>query len=255
MKLVPASVAKSGALRVGVAVGSPPDEFQDEHGNLVGWEVDIVRTAAQVMGLSVTFSDAPFDSLIPGLAADRYDLAIGQFGVTGEREKVIDFVTTLTSNQLFAAKADSTLTVDTLADLCGHSVATSRGSREVEFATQQSLQCVAAGKGPVGVQVFDDTNKAGLALMSGRADLFWLGSTAINYFVSTTHDQAKVVGHYLDPNPIGTALQKNSQLSEPLRAAMQHNIGSGTYAKVLDKWGITSGAIPTSQINPQVSPG
>lgn len=252
-KLVPPSVARSGTLRVGVAVGSPPDEFQDQEGNLVGWEVDLVRTAAQAMGLKVKFAEAPFDSLIPGLQAKRYDLAIGQFGVTGEREKVVDFVTTLSANELFAAKSGSTIDIRTLADLCGHSVATTRGAREVEFAKQQDPKCTAAGKKPIDVKVFDDSNKASLALMSGRVELFWLGSTAISYFVQTTHGQAKVVGHYLDPNPLGTALQKDSPMSRPLQAAMQHNIDSGTYGKVLDKWGLKKGAIRTSEVNPHVS--
>lgn len=252
-KQVPASVAKTGTLRVGVAVGSPPDEFQDEHGQLVGWEVDLVRTSAQVLGLKVKFTEAPFDSLIPGLQADRYDLAIGQFGVTGEREKVVDFVTTLSANELFAAKSNSNIHVRTLADLCGHSVATTRGSREVEFAKQQDPKCVAAGKKPIDVKVFDDSNKASLALMSGRADLFWLGSTAVQYFVRTTRGQAKIVGHYLDPNPLGIALQKGSPLGKPVQAAMQHNIDGGTYHEVLDKWGLKNDAIKTAEINPSVS--
>lgn len=252
-KQVPASLAKTGTLRVGVAVGSPPDEFQDEHGQLVGWEVDLVKTSAQVLGLKVKFSEASFDSLIPGLQANRYDLAIGQFGVTGEREKVVDFVTTLSANELFAAKSGSNIKVRTLADLCGHSVATTRGSREVEFAKQQDPKCAAAGKKPVDIKVFDDSNKASLALMSGRAELYWLGSTAVQYFVQTTHGQAKIVGHYLDPNPLGMALQKDSPLSKPMCAAMQHNIDDATYHKVLDKWGLTNGAIKTAKVNPHVS--
>lgn len=252
-KQVPASVAKTGTLRVGVAVGSPPDEFQDENGQLVGWEVDLVKTSAQVLGLKVKFSEASFDSLIPGLQANRYDLAIGQFGVTGDREKVVDFVTTLSANELFAAKSGSNIKVRTLGDLCDHSVATTRGSREFEFAKQQNPKCKAAGKKPIDVKVFDDSNKASLALMSGRADVYWLGSTAVQYFVRTTHGQAKVVGHYLDPNPLGIALQKDSSLSKPVQEAMQHNIGDGTYHKVLDKWGLTNGAIKTSEVNPSVS--
>jgi polar amino acid transport system substrate-binding protein len=252
-KLVPSSIATAGTLHVGVALGTPPDEFQDANGTLVGWEVDVVRTAAQTMGLKVAFSESPFDSLIPGLQAHRYDLAIGQFGVTGNREKVVDFVTTLSSNELFAAKANSGITVRTLADLCGHSVATSRGSREAGYAQQEDPQCAAAGKKPIDTEVFNDTNSAALALMSGRVELFWLGSTAISYFVRTTHGQAAIVGHYLDSNPLGIALPKNSPLDEALQAAMQHNIDSGVYGKVLGTWGLTKLAIRTSEVNPHVA--
>src|ERR1700730_16582493 len=66
-RLVPASVTASGTLRVGVALGSPPDEFQDQNKSTVGWEVDIAAAAAQAMGLKVQFVPVSFDSLIPGL--------------------------------------------------------------------------------------------------------------------------------------------------------------------------------------------
>ena len=252
-KLVPASIARAGTVRVGVALGSPPDEFQDQDGRVLGWEVDLVRVAAQVMGLNVTFSPASFDSLIPGLQANRYDLAIGQFGITAQRENVVDFVSTLSSNELLAAKVGTTIAVHTLADLCGHSVATTRGAHEVQFAQQQDPQCLAAGKKPIDIKVFDNSGQASLALMSGRVEVFWLGSTAISYFVQTTHGQAKVIGHYLDPQPIGTALQKNSLLGRALQAAMQHNIDSGLYRTVLDKWGLAADAIHTSELDPAVS--
>jgi polar amino acid transport system substrate-binding protein len=252
-KLVPASHAKNRTLRVGVAVGSPPDEFKDEHGELVGWEVDLVRASAEALGMKVTFAEAPFDSLIPGLQADRYDAAIGQFGVTGEREKVVDFVSTLSSNELFAARSGAGVKVNGLADLCGRKVSTTRGSREVEFAQTQNPKCAAAGRKPIDIKVFDDSSKASLALMSGRVDVFWLGSTAVQYFVKTTGGQAKVVGQYLDKNPLGTALQKDSAMSKPLRAGVQRTIESGTYAKILKKWGLDGGAITTSDVNPKVS--
>ena len=77
-----------------------------------------------------------FDTLIPGLQAKRFDAATGQMGVTVVREKVVDMIGTLTSNELFAAYADSPIMVKTLDDLCGVTVATTRGSREMVFADE-----------------------------------------------------------------------------------------------------------------------
>lgn len=252
-KLVPAAHAKDRTLRVGVSAGSPPDEFKSEQGQLEGWEVDLVRAAAQTLGLKVAFTEAPFDSLIPGLQAGRYDAAIGQFGVTGDREKVVDFVTTLSSNEQFAARAGSGIKVNGLGDLCGRKVSTTRGSREYEFAKMYTPKCTKAGKKPIDIKVFDDSNKASLALMSNRVDVFWLGSTAVQYFVKTTDGQAKVVGEYLDKNPLGIAMPKDTPMAKPLRAGVQRTIESGTYAKVLKKWGIAAGAITSSEVNPKVA--
>lgn len=254
-KMLPASLKSSKTLTVGVALGSPPDEFQDDNNDIVGWEVDIVRAAAQTLGLKLQLKPDSFDSLIPGLQAKRYDAAIGQFGVTGEREQVVDFVTTLQSNELFAARKDSDIKVRSLEDLCGRTVATTRGSREYDFAKAQNPKCVAHGKKKIDIKVFNDSNQAGLSLTSQRTDLFWLGATAVSYFVKQTNGQTKVVGSYLKPNPLGIALTKDSGLAKPMQAAVQHLIEDGTYAKILKKWGLHNDAIKTSQVNPKVSAG
>ena len=74
--------------------------------------------------------------------------------------------------------------VNSLEDLCGVTVATTRGSREMVFADEHQPKCAAAGKQPINALAFNDGNGAAEALMSRRADLFWLGSTAISYFVA-----------------------------------------------------------------------
>ncbi|MFJ2967556.1 ABC transporter substrate-binding protein [Streptomyces collinus] len=252
-KLVPASVAEAGVLRVGVALGSPPDEFQDKNHKIVGWEVDVVRAAAQTMGLSVKFVPNSFDSLIPGLQARRFDAAIGQFGVTREREKVVDFVATLQSNQRFAARSDSDIKVTSLDDLCGRSVAVVRGARQYEFAKAQNPKCVQDGKKAIRIGVFNDDAQAALSLTSGRSDLYWSGATAVGYFVKTSNERAKVVGSYLKPNPLGTAMTKNSGMAEAMQAAVQRLMDDGTYQKIMTKWGLSAMAIDKAVVNPSVA--
>jgi polar amino acid transport system substrate-binding protein len=251
VKLLPSGIAKSKTLTVAVAVGSPPDDFRDEKNRIVGWEIDILRAAAQSMGLKLDLRPTTFDAIIPGLQAKRFDTAVGQIGITAVREKVVDMVGTLLGNELFAAKASSSLKIKTLDDLCGHSVATTRGSREYEFALQQQPKCKAAGKPQINVMVFNDGTSAASAMMSGRAELFWLGSTAVSYFVRQSDGRAKTVGSYTEKSYIGVALPKDSGMAKPLQAAIQHLIDDGTYSKIVTKWGLQDGAIKKSPLNPK----
>ncbi len=110
VRLVPADLAGK-PFTVAVALGSPPDDFRDEHGAVVGWEVDILRAATQALGLPLELRPTTFDTLIPGLQAKRFDAAVGQMGVTAVREKVVDMVGTLLANEQFAALSDSTIQV------------------------------------------------------------------------------------------------------------------------------------------------
>ncbi len=251
VKLLPPG-AKTFTLAV--ALGSPPDDFRDAKGEVVGWEIDIMRGAAQALGLTLDIRPTTFDTLIPGLQAKRFDGATGQLGISDAREKVVDMVGTLTGNELFAALADSTLKIDTLADLCGVTVGTTRGSREMVFAAEQSPKCEADGKKPINALAFNDGNGAAEALMSRRADLFWLGSTAVEYFVAQSHGRTKVVGSYTDPSYIGVALPKGSDLAAPLQAAIQHLIDDGTYGKIVAKWGLADNAIKQAPLNPTGTP-
>ena len=252
-KMVPAEIA-SQPFTVAVALGSPPDEFRNEKGETVGWEVDIVRGVAQLLGLKLELRPISFDTLIPGLQAKRFDAAIGQLGITVLREKVIDMVGTLASQELFAALTDNPIKVNSLDDLCGVAVATTRGSREMAFVAEQQPKCAQAGKKPIDALAFNDANGAAEALMSKRAEVYWLGSTAISYFVGKSDGRTKVVGHYTDLGYIGIGLPKDSPMAKPIQAAVNELIANGTYGKILDKWGLQKGAITTSPINPTNSP-
>ena len=249
VKRVPATMAGK-PLTVAVALGSPPDDFRDDKGNSVGWEIDILRAAAETLGLGFDLRPTTFDTLIPGLQAKRFDAALGELGVSTVREKTVDMIGTLLGNELFAAPADSTLSVKTLDDLCGLTIGTTRGSREMVFADEQQPKCAAAGKKPINALAFNDGDGAAQAMMSHRADLFWLGSTAVSYFVAQTKGRAKVVGSYTDTSYIGVALPKGSDMSAPLQAAIQHLIDNGTYTRIVKKWGLGGGAIRQAPLNP-----
>ena len=251
VKLLPAGTK---SFTLAVALGSPPDDFRDAQGEVAGWEIDIVRAAAQALGLTLDIRPTTFDTLIPGLQAKRFDGATGQMGISDAREKVVDMVGTLTGNELFAALADSTLKVNTLDDLCGVTVGTTRGSREMVFAAEQTPKCEAAGKKPVNALAFSDGNGAAEALMSRRVEAYWLGSTAISYFVAQSHGRTKVVGSYTDPSYLGVALPKGSDLAKPLQAAIQHLMDDGTYTKIVEKWGLADNAIKQSPLNPTGTP-
>lgn len=254
VKMLPARVAEAKTFTVVVALGSPPDDFRNEKGEIAGWEIDILRGATQALGLQLDLRPTTFDVLIPGLQAKRFDAATGQMGVTVVREKVVDMIGTLLGNELFAAMSTNDIKVNSLDDICGLTVAMTRGSREYEFAQTHNPKCEALGKKPINALAFNDGNGAAESLMSRRSDLFWLGSTAVSYFVNQSKGKTKVVGSYTDTSYIGVALPKGSDMAVPLQAAIQHIIDDGLYSKIVQKWGLQDGAVKTAPLNPTDAP-
>ncbi|MFW6061230.1 MAG: transporter substrate-binding domain-containing protein [Planctomycetota bacterium] len=69
----------------------PPFSFYSDDGELVGFDVDVARELAEHMGQDVRFVATPWDGILPGLMAGRYDVIIGSMAITPKREKAVDF--------------------------------------------------------------------------------------------------------------------------------------------------------------------
>src|SRR4051794_9111232 len=152
---VPSSVKSGGTLTVAADATYAPDEFIASDGHtVIGMDPDMADAIAQAMGLKADTKNVTFDSIIPGLAANRYDLGMSSFTVTKEREKTVDFVTYLTAGTSFYVKAQGGPDIQSLADLCGHKVAAEKGTTQQNDATAQDKKCTSAGKAGVTVEVF-----------------------------------------------------------------------------------------------------
>ncbi|MEU7606204.1 ABC transporter substrate-binding protein [Streptomyces sp. NPDC040724] len=252
--LLPADVRKAGTLRVGSSVGSPPAAYypngQDKPP--AGQDIDIADAVAKVLGVKLQRQDASFETILPALGSGKYDFGTGNFGVTTERLKTIDFVTYINDGQGFAVKTGSTtLTtqVSDLTQLCGLTIGTGAGTTFEKTLTAQRGVCAAAGKKPYEVKVFSETGAVTTALQQGRIDVVMSTINGLRHQAAQPAAQTAFLGEYhrLD---VGFAFKKGSPLAPALQAAVNELIKNGTYARILEKWGTTASAIDTSQFNP-----
>jgi polar amino acid transport system substrate-binding protein len=248
--LVPAAVKSSGTLSVAADASYAPNEFVGSNGKTVeGMDADLAKALASVMGLKADVKNQTFDSIIPGLAAKKYDLGMSSFTDTKARQKVVDFVTYFSAGTSFYTKAQGGPTVNGLADLCGLKVAVEKGTTQQADATAQSKKCTAAGKKPVSVSVFPDQNGANLAISSGRAQLGMADSPVADYQVKQSNGQFKLTGTPYGTAPYGIAMNKQTGLDRAVLAGIKTLMSDGDYKTILNHWGIESGAISNPVIN------
>jgi polar amino acid transport system substrate-binding protein len=248
--LVPAAIKSSGTLSVAADASYAPNEFVGSNGKTVeGMDADLAKALASVMGLKAAVQNQTFDSIIPGLAAKKYDLGMSSFTDTKARQKVVDFVTYFSAGTSFYTKAQGGPTVNGLADLCGLKVAVEKGTTQQADATAQSKKCTAAGKKPVTVSVFPDQNGANLALSSGRAQVGMADSPVADYQVKQSNGQFKLSGTPYGTAPYGIAMNKQSGLDRAVLAGIKTLMSDGDYKSILNHWGIGSGAISNPVIN------
>jgi polar amino acid transport system substrate-binding protein len=249
-KEVPAAIKSKGTLTVASEAQYAPLEFIAPDGHtVIGMDPDLVTAIAAKMGLKAKFINSDFETIIPGLAAGRYDLGASSFTDTKEREKTVDFVDYFTAGISFYAKSSANPGVETVADLCGKKVAAEKGTVEVEEATKQSGKCTKEGKQAVTVLAYPGQNAVNLAVSSGRADLGMADSPVADYQIKQSNGAFKSVGKEYEAAPYGLAIPKSSGMTKPIQASLKALIAEGTYTKILTKWGLQSGALTTAAIN------
>lgn len=248
---VPADIKSSGELSVAADATYAPDELIASDGKtVIGMDADLAKAIAQLMGLKATVANQPFDSIIPGLDAGKYDLGMSSFTDTKDREKTVDFVTYATAGESFFVNADGGPTINSIDDLCGLKVGAEKGTTEADDATAQSKKCTDAGKPAVSVSTFPDENGVNLALSSGRVDAGFADTPVADYAVKQSDGKFKLSPAPSIANaPYGIAMAKDSGLQQPVLAAVKALMADGTYKKILDYWGVQSIAISNPTIN------
>jgi len=236
---VPADIKSKGTLTVATDATYAPNEFVASDGSTIqGMDPDLAKALAQAMGLEATVKNVTFDSIIPGLAANKYDLGMSSFTITKEREKTVDFVSYANAGTSFFVKAQGGPDVQSLADLCGETVSVERGTTQEADATAQDKKCKAAGDSGVTVNVFPDQNAANLALSSGRADVVMADSPPAAYAVEQSNGQFKITGKQYGVAAYGIAIPKNSGLAKPVLGALKAVMADGTYDRIFSYWGL-----------------
>lgn len=247
---VPAAVRSKGTLTVAADATYAPNEFIASDGHtVIGWDADLAAALGQELGLKIKMVNATFDTIIPGLAAGKYDLGMSSFTDTKERQKTVDFVDYYEAGTSFFVKSSGGPNITSLADLCGHKVSVEKGTTEQTDAQAQAAKCKSQGKPTVTVEIFNDQNAANLALSSGRADVAMADSPPAEYQVKLSNGVFKLSGPAYGTAPYGIAIPKNNGMAKAILDALKQLIANGTYKTILEKWGVQAGAISTPAIN------
>ena len=251
VNLVPAAVRATGTLVIGTDATYPPFESIDPKTNqIIGFDVDLGRGIAALMGLQVKFVNTPFDNLIPSLASGKLSVAMSSIGDTKAREGVVDFVTYYwnSTNLLVSAANPKSLAMD---HLCGAKVGVERGTlQQTTILPELMAKCPDKNTALAAGYIFNNNNDAVLALSSGRIDAVLNDAVANDHVAETSDGQFIAVGPLMRNNsPGGVAIAKDSELQPAILAAVKKLMQDGTYAAALKTWHLAAIGIDDPTIN------
>ena len=113
--------------------------------------------------------------------------------------------------------------------------------------TQVAPGCPAAAQ--LDLSQFTGQDDLVNALRSGRVDVAVIPSPSAGYLVETTGDEFDV-SMSLDVGLVGIAFpREDAQLAAAFQAALQHLMDDGTYAEILDSYGLGDNVLTEATID------
>jgi len=126
-----------------------------------------------------------------------------------------------------------------------------KGTVQVADLTARSKKCKAAGKKDITIDQYAAQDAATTAVVAKKDDAMLADSPICAYAVDKTNGDLELLGDIYDAAPYGFVVPKDAaEFAKAIQGAIQKMIDDGSYKKVLDKWGVSGGAITTSEINP-----
>lgn len=151
---------------VGTDAAWAPFEWVSAKGEILGFDVDVMRMIAILEGYEIEIQDIAFDSIIPAVIAGKLDIGASGFTITAERAQVVDFSSPYwSSDQTVLVRADSGLNVVT-ALMPGRKVGAQRGTTGA-FWVEDNL--IAKGVA-VELVLYETYPEAIMDLIAGRLD-------------------------------------------------------------------------------------
>lgn len=86
-----AAPASAEKLRVGMECTYAPFNYRTDSGELAGYDVDVAKGVAEIIGAELEYVCQQWDGMIPALLANKFDLIIASMSITESRLEKIDF--------------------------------------------------------------------------------------------------------------------------------------------------------------------
>jgi polar amino acid transport system substrate-binding protein len=224
-------------------------EYYDTDGTTVlGFDKELTDALTKQLGVTFHWNNGSFDGLITQLQSKKIDVVISGMSDTAERQQKVDFVDYYQAGAMILVKKGNPEGIQSLADLCGQTIAVQRGTTQEGYAQDQSAQC----DKPINILSFDRETEAMLQVKNGRAVAGMQDYPVATYNARTSGhgDDFEVVGDQIQAGPLGIAVSKqNTGLRDAIQAALQAIIDDGTYADLIDKYQTPLGSVDEATVN------
>ena len=232
---------------VGTDAAYAPFESQNEKGEIVGFDIEVVQAIAAKAGIEVKFINTPWEGIFNELAQGGRDMIVSAVTITEERKGTMDFSEPyFDAQQLIAVKETSK--ISKFADLKKLKVGVQTGTTGDEAVSKL------LGKTSANIKRFESTPLALKELEAGGVDAVVADNGVIVHYV-TNNPGGKfktVADKEFVPEQYGIAFKKgNTELQGKINTGLAAIKADGSYNTIFTKY---FGAPPAAAPAPAPAP-
>ncbi|MCX8110534.1 MAG: transporter substrate-binding domain-containing protein [Syntrophorhabdaceae bacterium] len=206
----------------------PPYEFIDEKGEPQGFNIELIKAVAEIMGLDIKISLGPWNEVRTQLEKGEIDILAGMT-YSVERDRVVDFSVphSILSFDIFMRKDSS---IGSIEDARDKEIIVQEGGIMHDYLKKQGITSK--------IITVTDAHDALLLLASGRHDCAILNKMQGHYFISRFKlTNIKAAGSDLMPREYCFAVTEgNSLLVSKLNTGLNILKTTNRYKEIYNKW-------------------
>ncbi|MGO3889634.1 MAG: transporter substrate-binding domain-containing protein [Paenalcaligenes sp.] len=234
----------AASMKIGTEGGYPPWSMVDATGTVTGFDADVGAALCAQLGNDCQFVVQAFDSLIPSLNANRFDLIISGMSYTPERAKRVNFsIPYAVEDAIFVLPANSELIKAADAEsifkgLDGKTIGVQGGTTHGAYLNKVAPNTT--------VRNYDTLDQMQIDLDAGRLDGTFADLTSQSRFLHKMENNDYALTEYVikgssDPETLGYGIAvgihpDNAELKAKVDTALCELINNGTMKTASEKW-------------------
>lgn len=222
--------SRGDKLVIGTDATYPPFEFEDEHGQISGVDIELGKEIGKALGKEVQFRNINFDGLQTALLTGAIDLWISSVSATPERRQAVDFSDPYVRNGLAVlVSKNSPITQGKDLSAAGRKIVVRLGTTGESWARSQLKDAQ--------IKALDNDTSCVMEVVNGNVDAWIYDQLSIMNHHAQHADKTRALLTPLREELWAVALPKGQEeLRLKINAVIARMQSDGSFKKLADRF-------------------